>query len=272
MPQLNLARIVLDQAKSEPDKAREALSILHQRGETVSDILQFVREVNAQKIKVPSPGWHVFGVSGFPIPGLTTALSVNLAEKFCLAVPSPVTSLADFSLAKSPTEVTAQLTENNLSFFDLAEFHPGMKPLVNATASLDCPTILQLIEPFINPAPLIAQVTGVSSLEVGDKLAEAALQLGQKICCLYDTANATPGASIHGATKFWMVGLHDQAIHTGVFFPEDYGIETVKTAFPDEVEAIPPAAALLAETAPTTYQATLTINQRVTTEFFNHFQ
>lgn len=273
MPQLNLARIVLEHAKTDPAQVREALNTLHQRGETVSDILQFVREINAQKIKVPSPGWPVFSVSGLPNRNLELALSIKLAEKFSLSLPATPGSPSyiestDFVSAKSPSDVTTQMTEKNLSFVDLDAFNPSLSWLKSAVAPLDHSTILDFIEPFLNPIPLMAQVIGVPSLEMGEKLAETALSLGQKVCCLYDTSQGAPGASVHGATKFWTVGLHDQAIHTGVFFPEEYEIETAKDDFPAEVLT----ANLLAGIADPISQSALTIDQRVITEFFNHFQ
>ena len=260
---MNLAQFVLENAASKPETVREELVKLHKSGENVSDILQFVRELETKKIKVPHPGWEVFDICGTGGSGksrinLSTVLAIKLSEHFAIAkhgnkaASGRVGSFdlienAGYVVGDTPEKVTQQLTDKNLSFV----FAP------------------------LNPVPLAAQMVGVNSIEAGDLLSETAQSLNKSICFVHDTAFGLDDVSIGGATKFWMTGLADKKIHPGVFFPEDYGCTTVKDFADIQGGGVDTNLAiaknLLAGTATKAQQDFLDINQRVATEFFNNF-
>lgn len=287
----NLARVVLDNAASEPEKVRELLVALHKRGETVSDVLEFVEELENRKVKVSSSGAPVFDVCGTGGTGkarmnLSTVLAIQLSEKFCIAKHGnkaasgrvgsfDLIESAGFAVGDTPDLVLQQLKEKNLSFVFAPAFHPALKPLAPIRKSIPHPTIFNYLGPLLNPVPITAQMIGVSSIGVGEKLAEVAIRLKKPVCLVHDTAFGLDDVSIGGATKFWMTGLTNNNIHSGVFFPEDYDCVTVKDfseiAGGDVAQNTEIAKNLLTGTATQAQQDFLTINQRVATEFFNHF-
>lgn len=327
---MNTAQFVLDKAATEPEVVKKALTILHQKGETVSDILEFVIELEARKIKVPHPGKPVFDVCGTGGSGksrinLSTALAIRLsgatetldasnsrqdfptAEKrsenlrvrgsgklndevrsesrFCIAKHGnkaasgrvgsfDVIEKLQLPIGDTPEKVSAQLADKNLSFVFAPAFHPALKPMAPIRQSIGHPTIFNYLGPLLNPVPLAAQMIGVPSLEVGDKLAEVCAHLGKNAVLVHDTAFGLDDVSIGGATRFWAVGQNKQ-INSGAFFPEDYGFETVKDfseiAGGDAQTNQQIIEQLLAGTASKAQQDFLAINYRIAEEFFVSF-
>jgi len=286
----NLAQFIFDNAENKPIAVKEKLVGLHKRGETVADILEFVTELEKRKIKVPYSGKKVFDVCGTGGSGksrinLSTTLAIKLSEQFTIAKHGnkaasgrvgsfDVITAAGYSIGDTPAKVESQLNNKNLSFVFAPAFHPSLKPLAPIRQSLNHPTIFNYLGPLLNPVPLAAQMIGVPNLAVGEKLAEACSHLGKKALLVHDTAFGLDDVSIGGATRFWMAGL-DNKIHSGAFFPEDYGFETVKDfneisgGAVDKNEFI--LKSLLAGTAPKAQQDFLNINQVVASEFFARF-
>ncbi len=289
---MNTAKFVLENAESQPEKVKEILISLHKKGETVEDILEFIEVLEARKIKVKSPCEKTFDVCGTGGSGkkrinLSTALAIKLSKKFCIAKHGnkaasgrvgsfDLISQQKLPIGDSPNKVATQLQKSNLSFIFAPAFHPSLKPLAPIRASIPHPTVFNYLGPILNPVEnLTAQLTGVSNIEIGEKLAEVCTHLEKNICLVHDTAFGLDDVSIGGATKFWMTGIEGKTIHSGAFFPEDYGIESVKD-FSDiqggEIEENNTIFnALIDDTAPKAHQDFLKINQIVAEEFFSRF-
>lgn len=305
---MNTAQFVLDKAATEPEVVKKALTILHEKGETVSDILEFVVELEARKIKVSPPGKPVFDVCGTGGSGksrinLSTALAIRLSQgpealkamnsnkevsrfsRFCIAKHGNKAAsgrVGSFDLIEklqlpvgdTPETVSTQLANENLSFVLAPAFHPALKPMAPIRQSIGHPTIFNYLGPLLNPVPLTAQMIGVPSLEVGDKLAEVCAHLGKNAVLVHDTAFGLDDVSIGGATRFWAVGQHKE-IRSGAFFPEDYGFKTVKDfadiAGGDATENQRLVKQLLAGTATPAQQDFLGINEIIAREFFERF-
>jgi len=288
---MNTAQFVLDNAESKPDEVKARLIELHEKGETVADILEFVTELETRKTKVPYTGKKVFDMCGTGGSGknrinLSTALALKLSSDFCIAKHGnkaasgrvgsfDVIEKLKLPIGDSPKKVTQQLKDKNLSFVFAPAFHPALKPLAPIRQSLDHPTIFNYLGPLLNPVPLTAQMIGVPNLKAGELIAEAAARLGKNTLVVHDTAFGLDDVSIGGATKFWATGLEPQKIHSGAFFPEDYGFETVKN-FKDiaggDAEQNQQIVQMLVDgIAPKPQQDFLAINQVVAEEFFERF-
>lgn len=289
---MNTAKFVLDNAENKPEEVRDLLVKLHQKGETVADILEFVAELETRKTKVPHSGKKVFDVCGTGGSGkkrinLSTALAINLSKKFCIAKHGnkaasgrvgsfDLVSAQALPVGDTPEKVQSQLETQNLSFVFAPAFHPSLKPLAPIRQSLKHPTIFNYLGPLLNPVEnLTAQMTGVARIETGEKLAEVAAHLEKKALFVHDTHFGLDDVSIGGATKFWAVGIDPKNIHSGAFFPEDYGLKSVEN-FEDiaggsleENQVI--FQSLLKNNASQAQQDFLKINQLVAEEFFARF-
>lgn len=288
---MNTAQFVLDNAETKPKAVKAMLVALHQRGETVNDILEFVVELEARKIKVPPIAKKVFDICGTGGSGksrinLSTALAIKLSEKYTIAKHGnkaasgrvgsfDVIEKLKLPVGDTPENVKQQLTEKNLSFVFAPAFHPALKALAPIRQSIPHPTVFNYLGPLLNPVNLTAQMIGVPSLSVGDKLAEVCTRLNKNAVIVHDTAFGLDDVSIGGATKFWMARVGDKKVHSGAFFPEDYGYKSI-TNFTDiqggDAEANQRLIELLIKGgASKAQQDFLAINYAIADEFFKRF-
>jgi anthranilate phosphoribosyltransferase len=132
-------------------------------------------------------------------------------------------------VGNTPEKVQESLENNNLAFIFAPAFHPALKPLAPIRQSLNHPTIFNYLGPILNPLEnLTAQVIGVSSVEIGEKLAEVCLELKKKALIVHDLKFGLDDVSIGGGTSFWEVNLNEGKIFTGKISPENYGIDSVE--------------------------------------------
>ncbi len=294
----NIAQFVLDHAEDQPEKVGEMLTKLHEKGETVSDILEFVEELQKRMILVETrtidklKDKKIFDVCGTGGSGktrinLSTVLAIKLSEKFTIAKHGNKAAsgrVGSFDLIENlkletsttPESVITNLENNNLAFVFAPAFHPALKPLAPIRQSLGHPTIFNYLGPILNPVSgLTAQMTGVSSVEIGEKLAEVCTYLGRKVIFVHDTMFGLDDVSIGGATKFWISGMDGGNIHSGTFSPEDYGFTSVKDfseiAGGDTKDNEAIFQALLNGIASKPHQDFLEINRVVAEEFFQQF-
>ncbi|NCP66823.1 anthranilate phosphoribosyltransferase [bacterium] len=288
---MNTAQFVLDNAETQPEAVKAKLIELHEKGETVEDILEFVVELQARQIKVPYPGKLTFDVCGTGGSGksrinLSTALALKLSKNYCIAKHGnkaasgrvgsfDIIETLNLPVGDTPEKVSQQLKNYNLSFVFAPAFHPALKALAPIRKEIPHPTIFNYLGPLLNPVPLAGQMIGVPSLEVGDKLAQVCAHLNKNAALVHDTAFGLDDVSIGGATRFWAVGANKE-IRTGAFFPEDYGFKTVtdfaEIAGGSLVENQEIVKQLVAGTATQAQQDFLAINAKVAAEFFDRMR
>jgi anthranilate phosphoribosyltransferase len=291
---MNTAEFVLDQAEKNPTAVLEKLSHLHEKGETVADILEFLQALETRMIRVNIPPnlrcKKIFDVCGTGGSGksrinLSTALAVRLSSRFCIAKHGnkaasgktgsfDLIDLMELEIADTPVKVVEGLESKNLAFIFAPAFHPALKPLAPIRKALGHPTIFNYLGPILNPvSPLKAQMTGVSNPQIGEKLAEACQKLGKNILLVHDTVFGLDDVSIGGTTQYWKV--INGKIRTGTLVPENYDMKRV-----DSFEAIQGGntqankdifEALIKGTAPQAHIDFLRINKRVAQEFFESF-
>ncbi len=296
---MKTAQYILETAESEPEKVKESLIKLHQKGYKTTDILEFVTELQKRMIKIPNPGKPCFDICGTGGSGkkrinLSTSLGIKLSKKYCIAKHGnkaatgkvgsfDLISYAGYTTCDTPEKVTKNLTEHNLAFVFAPAFHPALKALAPIRKSIPHPTIFNYLGPLLNPIEgLTAQMTGISNPEIGEILADAALAMKKNILFVHDAEFGLDDVSIGGKTLYWKVsnapdskvGL--RSVIAGNFTPEDYGITRVKN-FTDiqggdtvEENAVI-FESLLNNGAPKAQQDFLNINQIVASEFFNQF-
>ena len=290
------AKYILDNAEKNPEEIKKILEIMHSRGETVEEVLDFINELRSRCIEVSppcegTPNCNFFDVCGTGGSGksrinLSTVLALKLAPRFKIvkhgnkAASGKVGSFdliekIGYPVCNTPEKVIQNIKSKNVAFVFAPAFHPALKSLAPIRKTIKTPTIFNYLGPLLNPFKyMTAQLVGVSNPAMGDILAQVAQPLGKNILFVHDTVFGLDDVSIGGKTQFWKV--KDGKIETGTFVPEDYGVERVadfeKIAGGVTVqENIKIFEDLMSGEASRAHLDFLKINQLVAEGFFNEF-
>jgi len=288
---MNLAKLIFEKIDREPARVREILVEMHARGEKVSEILDFVKFLDREKIAVKIPEKKIFDVCGTGGSGKTrinisTALAVKISQKFAIAKHGnraasgrigsfDLLERAGIEFSDSPEKVQKNLREKNLAFVFAPAFHPILKKIAAIRKSISHPTIFNFLGPLLNPVEnLTAQLVGVANEKIGEKLAEVAQILEKNILFVHDQKFGLDEVSIGGATIFWEV--RGGRISSGKFFPENFDFPRVEnfseiSGSQNLDENFEIFSDLIADRAPDSPQNFLKINQKVAENFFEKF-
>jgi anthranilate phosphoribosyltransferase len=101
-------------------------------------------------------------------------------------------------------------------------FHPSMKFAAAPRRELGVRTVFNILGPLTNPALAEAQVLGVASAELGEKMAKVLKRLGTKRALVVHGLNGMDEITVAGKSRVWE--LCDGEITEYDVSPEDFGI------------------------------------------------
>ncbi len=179
------------------DEIKEFLLLLSEYGETVEEIVGFVKALREKclKIDLPSKAIDTCGTGG---SGLENRFNVSTATAFILASSDvPVIKHGnkgskyangsfDFLTALkipfdfTPNQIKEIFQKTNLCFLFARNFHLAMKYVAPARKEIKSKTIFNYIGPLANPAMVDYQIIGTVSELLAEKLTKAVFQLGTK--------------------------------------------------------------------------------------------
>ena len=126
-----------------------------------------------------------------------------------------------------PTAVLATcLEEVGIVFLFAPTMHSAMKYVQPARRELRLRTIFNLLGPLTNPAHATAQVVGVYSLDLVEKLAEALSMLGLHRALLVHGLDGLDEITITGPTR--VAEVRDGNVRTYEVTPEEFGMKSVR--------------------------------------------
>jgi len=121
-----------------------------------------------------------------------------------------------------PQKVEECVNEIGIGFLYAPLLHGAMKYAAPVRKQIGVRTIFNILGPLTNPAGAGAQVLGVYSAELTDKLAEVLGRLGSKRAFVVHGLDFTDEISITGLTR--ISELKDGKVNTYVAEPEDFGV------------------------------------------------
>jgi anthranilate phosphoribosyltransferase len=226
------------------------LVALHMKGETVEEIVGFAEAIRAAAISLVSAQNSTIDVSGTERDALVdtcgtggdasgtfnistaTALvvagaGVRVAKHGNRSVTSKcgsadVVEALGVKLTLPPARVAQCLDQVGIAFLFAPSMHSAMKYVQPARRELRLRTVFNLLGPLTNPAHASAQVVGVYSAELVDKLAQALLQLGLKRALVVHGSDGLDEITITGATR--IAEARDGAVRSYEVVPEQFGI------------------------------------------------
>jgi anthranilate phosphoribosyltransferase len=225
------------------------LVALHMKGETVEEIVGFaeaIREAASPLQAADEPAIDVSGTerdalvdtcgtggdaSGtFNISTATAFVAAGAGVRVAKHGNRSVTSKcgsADVmealgvNINLTPARVVACLHEVGIAFLFAPALHSAMKYVQPARRELRLRTVFNLLGPLTNPARASAQVVGVYSDDLVEKLAEGLSMLGLRRALVVHGSDGLDEITISGPTR--IAEVRDGQVHTYEVTPEDFG-------------------------------------------------
>jgi len=223
---------------------------LHMKGETVEEIVGFAQAIRAAATPLESGGSHALDLSGterdalvdtcgtggdtsgtFNISTATALVAAGAGVKVAKHGNRSVTSKcgsADVMEALGvkidlpPSRLAACLEKTGIAFLYAPALHSAMKYVQPARHELRLRTVFNLLGPLTNPAHASAQVVGVYSAELVEKLAEALSELGLRRALIVHGRDGLDEITITGATL--IAEVRDGRLHSYEVTPEEFGL------------------------------------------------
>jgi anthranilate phosphoribosyltransferase len=123
----------------------------------------------------------------------------------------------------APERLAACLKEVGIAFLFAPAMHSAMKYVQAARRELKLRTVFNLLGPLTNPARASAQVVGVYSVELVEKLAEALSMLGVRRALVVHGLDGLDEITITGPTR--IAEVRDSEVHTYEVTPEEFGMK-----------------------------------------------
>src|SRR5690349_13926041 len=226
------------------------LVALHMKGETVEEIVGFAEAIRAAASPLPLTRNSALDVSGTERDALVdtcgtggdTSGTFNISTATALVVAgagvrvakhgnrsvsskcgsADVMEALGVNINLSPARVTACLEEVGIAFLFAPAIHSAMKYVQPARRELRLRTVFNLLGPLTNPAQASAQVVGVYSDDLVEKLAEALSMLGLRRALVVHGADGLDEVSISGPTR--VAEVRDAQVRTYEVTPEEFGL------------------------------------------------
>ncbi len=227
------------------------LVALHMKGETVEEIVGFAEAIRAAAISPFTRQQSTVDVSDTGRDGLVDTcgtggdasgtFNISTAAAFVAAGAgiriakhgnrsltskcgsADVMEALGVNINLPPDRLEACLTQTGMAFLYAPAMHSAMKHVQTARRELRIRTVFNLLGPLTNPAGASAQVVGVYSLELVEKLAEALSMLGLQRAMVVHGLDGLDEITITGPTR--IAELRNGIVRTNEVTPEEFGIQ-----------------------------------------------
>ena len=227
------------------------LVALHMKGETVEEIVGFAEAIRQAATPLKVAGNSTIDVSGterdalvdtcgtggdasgtFNISTATALVAAGAGVRVAKHGNRSVTSKcgsADVMEALGVninlpvSQIAACLQEVGIAFLFAPAMHSAMKYVQPARRELRLRTVFNLLGPLTNPAKASAQVVGVYSDDLVEKLAEALSMLGLRRAMVVHGHDGLDEITISGTTR--VAEVRDGQVRTYEVTPEEFGLK-----------------------------------------------
>ena len=122
----------------------------------------------------------------------------------------------------SPEGVKRCMEEVGIGFMFAPRFHPAMKFAVQPRREIGVRTVFNILGPLTNPAGAKAQVLGVPTDSVGEKMVQVLQRLGSERAIVVHAEDGLDEISLNSNTSIW--DLKDRSIKHYTIGPDDLGL------------------------------------------------
>ncbi len=227
------------------------LVALHMKGETVEEIVGFAEAIRAAAAPLPIHQNSTVDVSGTGRDALVDTcgtggdasgtFNISTATAFVVAGAgvrvakhgnrsvtskcgsADVMEALGVNINLPPTRLAACLAQVGIAFLFAPAMHSAMKYVQPARRELRLRTVFNLLGPLTNPARASAQVVGVYSLELVEKLAEVLSMLGLHRAVVVHGLDGLDEITVTGPTR--VAEVREGSVHTYEVTPEEFGMK-----------------------------------------------
>ncbi len=226
------------------------LVALHMKGETVEEIVGFAQAIRDEATPLKTEDGEALDLSGTGRDALVdtcgtggdTSGTFNISTATALTIAgagvrvakhgnrsissrcgsADVMEALGIDIGLPPARTVACLQETGLAFLYAPAMHSAMKYVQPARRELQLRTVFNLLGPLTNPARASAQVVGVYSADLVEKLAEALSELGVRRALVVHGRDGLDEITISGPSK--IAEVRNGQIHVYEVAPEDFGM------------------------------------------------
>src|SRR5436190_12745152 len=236
---------------------------LHMKGETVEEIVGFAEAIRAAATHIPVRNHSVLDASGtgreplvdtcgtggdaagtFNISTVTAFVVAGAGVRVAKHGNRSSTPKADGVSAKcgaadvmealgvniqlSPQQIAECLEQVGIAFLFAPAIHSAAKYVAPVRRETRLRTVFNLLGPLTNPAGASAQVVGVYSLDLVEKLAEALSMLGTHRAFVVHGLDGLDEITITGPTR--VAEVREGSVRTYEVTPEEFGLQRATLA------------------------------------------
>jgi anthranilate phosphoribosyltransferase len=226
------------------------LVALHMKGETVEEIVGFAEAIRAAATPLKLRPHQAVDVSGTERDALVDTCGTggdasgtfNISTADALVVAgagvrvakhgnrsvtskcgsADVMEALGININLTPARLASCLEEVGIVFLFAPAMHSAMQHVQSARRQLRLRTVFNLLGPLTNPAHASAQVVGVYSAALVEKLAEALSMLGLHRALVVHGLDGLDEITITGPTR--VADVREGTVHTYEVTPEEFGM------------------------------------------------
>src|SRR6476660_1312709 len=230
------------------------LVALHMKGETVEEIVGFAEAIRAAAIPLEVVRNSTVDVSGTERDALVDTcgtggdasgtFNISTATAFVVAGAgvrvakhgnrsvtskcgsADVMESLGVKIDLPPVRLATCLEEVGIAFLFAPALHSAMKHVQSVRRELRLRTVFNLLGPLTNPAHATAQVVGVYSTELVEKLAEALSMLGLHRALVVHGSDGLDEITVTGLTR--IAEVREGTVRTYEVTPEEFGIKRAR--------------------------------------------
>ncbi len=226
------------------------LVALHMKGETVEEIVGFAQAIRNVAVPLQTEDGEALDVSGTERDALVdtcgtggdTSGTFNISTAVALVIAGAGVKVAKHGnrsisskcgsadvmealgvkIDLPPAHMAACLRETGMVFLYAPALHSAMKYVQPVRRELRLRTVFNLLGPLTNPARASAQVVGVYSADLVEKLAEALSELGLRRALVVHGRDGLDEITISGPSK--VAEVRNGTVRTYEVAPDDFGL------------------------------------------------
>ena len=227
------------------------LVALHMKGESVEEIVGFAQAIRAEAAPLKSADGEALDLSGTERDALVdtcgtggdTSGTFNISTATALTIAGAGVRVAKHGnrsisskcgsadvmealgvrIDLPPARIAACLEATGIAFLYAPTMHAAMKYVQPARRQLRLRTVFNLLGPLTNPADASAQVVGVYSADLVEKLAEALSELGLRRALVVHGRDGLDEITISAPSK--IAEVRNGQVHVYEIAPEDFGLQ-----------------------------------------------